>query len=133
MAAFSAVASDAGFVHGALQLERLVTKYAPVYAYEFDDDSAPQRFAPPGFLPPIATHSSDVQYYFDLLHTPVPATLNADQEKLASSMREAWADFAAGKAPWPEFGSRERVMSLNTTRSQIETTFASDHHANLWQ
>ena len=75
-AAFSAVVSDAGFAHGALKLNRWAAKYAPVYAYEFDDDSAPQRFAPPGFLAPIATHSSDVQYLFDLPNTPFKATLN---------------------------------------------------------
>ena len=132
-AAFSVVVSDAGFVSGAIKLERTASKYAPVYAYEFNDDSAPQRFAPPGFLPPIATHSSDTQYYFDLPHTPVPATLNPDQERLASSMREAWANFAAGRAPWAEFGSAERVMSLNTTGSQIETDFAAKHHDDLYQ
>jgi para-nitrobenzyl esterase len=131
--AFSAVVSDAGFVHGALELERAVAKYAPVFAYSFDDDSAPLRYTPPTFLPQVATHSSDVQYYFDLPHTPVPASLSADQERLASSMRKAWTNFAAGRAPWPEFGSSERVMTLNTTASQIETTFASDHHDDLWQ
>ena len=127
------VVSDAGFADGALRLNRWAAKYAPVYAYEFEDDSAPQRYTPPGFLAPIATHGSELQYLFDLPSTPVKATLNSAQERLAASMREAWADFAAGKAPWPEFGSRERVMSFNTTRSQLETKTASSHHADLWQ
>ena len=87
---------------------------------------------PPGFLPPIATHSSDMQYLFDLPNTPVPATLNPAQERLAAGMREAWADFAAGKAPWPKFGSRERVMTFGTTQAQIETDFASKHHCSFW-
>jgi para-nitrobenzyl esterase len=132
-AAFSAVVSDQGFATGALQVSRWASEYAPVYAYEFDDDSAPHRWTPPGFLPPIATHSSDLQYLFDLPNTPVPASLNPTQERLAAGMREAWADFAAGKAPWPKFGSRERVMSFGTTQSQIVTDFASRHHAELWR
>ncbi len=45
----------------------------PTFAYQFDDDTAPQRFAPPGVLPPIATHSSEIQYLFDQPNAPVQA------------------------------------------------------------
>jgi carboxylesterase type B len=105
----SSPTTDQGFATGALRLSRWASEYAP-----------------------IATHSSELQYLFDLPNTPVPATLNPAQERLAAGMREAWADFAAGKAPWPKFGSRERVMSFGTTQSQIETNFATKHHADLW-
>ena len=132
-AAFSAVVSDAGFAHGALKLNRWAAKYAPVYAYEFDDDSAPQRFAPPGFLAPIATHSSDVQYLFDMPNTPFKATLNSRQERLAASMREAWADFAAGKAPWPQVRLPRAGHVVQHDRIADRDDFASNHHAHLAQ
>ena len=38
--------------------------------------------------------------------------LNPTQEELAAKMRAAWVKFAAGKAPWPQFGPREQVMSF---------------------
>ena len=130
--------SDQGFATGALQLSRWASEDAPVYSYEFADDSAPQRWAPPGCLPPIATHSSDLQYLFDLPNTPVPATLNPTQERLAASMREAWADFAAdgnpssNAVPWPSFNTASQVLSLASPTPQIESTFGAQHHCNFW-
>ena len=35
----------------------------------------------PGFLPPVATHATELQYLFDLPDAPFPATLNADQRR----------------------------------------------------
>ena len=90
----------------------------PTFAYEFDDDTAPQIFAGPDF-PPIATHSSEIQYLFDQPNAPFAAPLNADQETLAASMRTAWASFAANgnpstaAVPWPSFNqATSSVLSL---------------------
>jgi para-nitrobenzyl esterase len=97
--ALSVLVSDANFACPALQVDRWTSRRVPTFAYQFNDDTAPQRFAPPGALPPIATHSSEIQYLFDQPNTPVPATLNADQEALAATMRTAWANFAATGNP----------------------------------
>ena len=71
----------------------------PTFAYEFDDDTAPQIFAGPG-LPPIATHSSEIQYLFDQPNAPFAATLERRRRRaLAASMRAAWANFAANGDP----------------------------------
>ena len=111
---------------------------AVALAYQFNDDSAPQRYAPPGALPPIATHSSELDYLFDLPNTPVPATLDAGQEALATSMRTAWANFAANgdpssaALPWPSFNNDGQVLSLVQPQPQTDTGFASRHHCAFW-
>ena len=136
--ALSVLTSDANFACPALQVDHWTSRRTPTFAYQFNDDTAPQRFAPPGALPPIATHSSEIQYLFDQPNTPVPATLNDDQEALAASMRTAWANFAATgnpsshEVPWPSFGHRERVLSLVTPGPVVEDDFSSMHHCDFW-
>ena len=115
-----------------------MSRRVPTFAYEFNDDTAPQRFAPPGALPPIATHSAEIQYLFDQPNTPVPATLNADQLTLATTMRTAWANFAttgnpsSRTVPWPALGRRERVLSLVTPRPVLVDDFTSKHNCDFW-
>jgi len=138
LGALTVLVSDANFACPALQVDRWTSRRAPTFAYEFDDDTAPQRFAPPGALPPIATHSSEIQYLFDMPNTPVPATLNADQEALATQMRTAWARFASTGDPstrdvrWPSVGHDERVLSLLTPEPVVEDDFASAHRCGFW-
>jgi para-nitrobenzyl esterase len=138
LGALSVLVSDANFACPALQVDRWTSRRVPTFAYEFDDGTAPQRFAQPDALPPIATHSSEIQYLLDQPNTPVPATLNADQEALAESMRDAWASFAAtGDASshdvaWPAFGHHERVVSFTSSRPVIQDDFASIHHCGFW-
>jgi para-nitrobenzyl esterase len=107
----------------------------PTFAYQFNDDNAPERFAP---LPPAATHSSELQYILDQPNTPLPGTLTADQQALASSMRAAWASFAANGDPstatlaWPSFNQDEHVMSLLPPQPQDWTGFADAHNCTFW-
>jgi para-nitrobenzyl esterase len=138
-AAFSALVGDANFACTALQLDQWVSQRTRTYAYEFDDDGAPQRYAPPGAVAPIATHSSELQYLFSLPNAPVPGALDSDQESLAAGMRTAWARFAANgdpstmAVPWPAFGAAgPNVVSLVTPQPQVETDFASTHHCPFW-
>ena len=98
--ALSTLVSDANFACPALQVDRWTARRVPTFAYQFDDDTAPQIFAGPK-LPPIATHSSEIQYLFDQPNAPLPATLNTTQEKLAASMRAAWATL---RRRWPPSG-----------------------------
>jgi len=138
LGALTVLVSDANFACPALQVDRWTARSAPTFAYEFDDDTAPQRFAPPGALPPIATHSSEIQYLFDMPNTPVPATLNADQEALATRMRTAWARFAATgdpstrDMPWPSVAHDERVLSLVMPEPVVEDDFGSSHRCAFW-
>ncbi len=133
--ALSTLVSDANFACPALQVDRWTSAYAPTFAYQFNDDNAPERFAP---LPPAATHSSELQYIFDQPNAPIPGTLNADQQALAASMRSAWASFAANGDPstaalaWPPFNQSEQVMSLVPPQPQVWTGFPDAHDCSFW-
>ena len=133
--ALSMLVSDANFACPALQVDRWTSERVPTFAYQFNDDSAPERFAP---LPPAATHSSELQYIFDQPNAPIPGTLNANQQALAASMRAAWAGFAANGDPstpalaWPSFNQAEQVMSLVPPEPQVWTGFSDAHHCSFW-
>ena len=135
--ALSTLVSDANFACPALQVDRWTSARVPTFAYEFDDDTSPQIFAGPD-LPPIATHSSEIQYLFDQPNAPFAAPLNAGQETLAASMRTAWASFTANgnpstaAVPWPSFTATSSVLSLRLPQPQVETSFASAHHCTFW-
>ena len=135
--ALSELVSDANFACPALQVDRWTASRAPTFAYQFNDDTAPQIFAGPD-LPPIATHSSEIQYLFDQPNAPHPATLTTTQEKLANIMRAAWANFATNSdpgsaaTPWPRFNAGSAVLSLATPRPQVTTSFAATHHCSFW-
>jgi para-nitrobenzyl esterase len=135
--ALSTLVSDANFACPALQVDRWTSARVPTFAYQFDDDTAPQIFAGPSF-PPIATHSSEIQYLLDQPNAPFAAPLDAVQETLAASMRSAWANFAANgnptaaAVPWPSFNTSSGVLSLVSPQPQVESNFASVHHCALW-
>ena len=125
------------FACTAMQVDRWTSARVPTFAYQFNDDTAPQIFAGPGF-PPIATHSAEIQYLFDQPNAPFAAPLDAVQETLAASMRRAWADFAAtgdptaAVVPWPSFNAGSDVLSLISPQPQVSSTFASVHHCAFW-
>ncbi len=136
--AFSTLVADANFACPALQLDRWTASRVPTYAYQFNDDHAPVNVAPPGKLPPIATHGTELPYLFDQPNAPHPAMLTAAQQALAASMRAAWANFAASgnpssrALPWPSFADGTQVMSLVPPQPQVETDFATAHHCSFW-
>jgi para-nitrobenzyl esterase len=138
--AFSTLDNDAWWACPALQMDGWLAKRVPTFAYEFDDDNAPARAIPP-LDPPVATHTSELGYLFDLPTAPFQAPLSPEQEALAASMRAAWASFAARGDPasksnlrWPSFGgpSHQRVLSLATPASVVIRDFASRHHCSFW-
>jgi carboxylesterase type B len=62
--ALGAVATDAVFACHALTAEESMARYVPVYAYEFNDENAPELFLPPAGFPYGAAHASELQYLF---------------------------------------------------------------------
>ena len=142
--AFSALVGDANFACPALQIDQLTSRRVPTFAYEFNDDNAPLRFAPKVIPPPVATHTSELGYLFDLQGvgpTAVfPGTLDVGQETLAASMQAAWATFATSSnpataaMPWPAFGRSggEQMLSFVAPQPQTETDFSSQHHCAFW-
>jgi para-nitrobenzyl esterase len=139
LGALTFLVSDANFACPALQVDRWTSARVPTFAYQFDDGTAPQLIAGPNSgLPPLATHSSEIQYLFDQPNVPFPATLNAAQESLAATMRAAWTNFAATGNPstravrWPEIGQHERFLSLATLGPVLEDDFGTSHHCGFW-
>jgi len=138
--ALSAVGTDAIFACPALELDTWASKFVPTFSYEFNDDDAPQRFLPPVSFPYGAAHASEIQYLFDLPIAPIAGTLTAQQQRLATSMRGYWAQFAArgfpsspGQPPWPGFNSHsQEMLSLIPPQPQVETDFAAEHHCAFW-
>jgi len=138
--AFSTLDNDASWACPALQMDQWLARRVPTFAYEFNDDNAPARQIPP-LDPPVATHTSELGYLFDLPSAPFQVPFSPDSEALAASMRAAWASFAASGDPtsesnlrWPSFGgsSQQRVLSLATPASVVIRDFASRHHCSFW-
>jgi para-nitrobenzyl esterase len=136
--AMSAVGTDAIFSCPALLLDQDMSKYTPVYAYEFNDENAPSSYPNPGF-PYAATHASELQYLFGL-----PASshgmLSASQRQLATAMQRAWTSFARSGAPsargaarWPRFTpSGQAMLSLVPPSPRLESSFSAEHHCSFW-
>jgi para-nitrobenzyl esterase len=128
-ASLSTLVSDANFACPALQVDRWTSRRVPTFAYQFNDDSASSGG--------VATHGTELHYLFDLANA-APSTLNPEQAALASSMRAAWATFAASGDPssaavaWPSFNTSGGVLSLVAPQPQVWTDFDSVHHCSFW-
>jgi para-nitrobenzyl esterase len=135
-AALSTLVSDANFACPALQVDQETAQRVPTFAYEFNDDNAPQPYTP---FVTVATHESELPYLFDLPNAPFHGTPSPDQQTLAASMRTAWANFAAtgnpasAAVPWPAFSTDSaQMLSLVPPQPQLETDFAARHHCAFW-
>jgi para-nitrobenzyl esterase len=138
--ALGAVGTDAIFACPALTVDQSLSAYVPTYAYEFNDENAPEPFLPPvtGF-PYGAAHASELQYLFSMPEA-FPAALSPPQQRLAAAMKRYWTDFARRGSPassagprWPQFdGTGQLMLSLVPPRPQVETGFAAEHHCGFW-
>jgi para-nitrobenzyl esterase len=132
---FTALIGDANFACPAVSMDTWLSRRTTTFAYEFNDDAAPWRYAP--IEPPVATHLSELPYVFDLPDAPIQIPFSADQETLAASMRRSWANFAASGDPssagmsWSSFDGIA-MMSLVPPQGQVVTNFASRHHCSFW-
>ena len=133
--ALSALVGDANFACTARQVDQWTSARVPTFAYEFNDDAAPARYAR-GI--PVATHGSELPYLFDLPNAPIQDPFEPGQQQLAASMRAAWARFAATGDPstptlrWPSFRQGGRGLSLVPPQPQIDSGFAARHHCTFW-
>ena len=138
--ALGAVGTDAIFACPALTIDQSVSRFVPTFAYEFNDENAPQNFLPPLGFPYGAAHASEIQYLMDLPAVLFPGTLTAAQQQLAATMQGYWTNFAKRGFPssfgspfWQPFqGSTQRMQSLIPPAPQTETNFASVHKCAFW-
>src|SRR6185437_13749682 len=114
--ALGAVGTDAIFACHALTAEESLARYVPTYAYEFNDENAPELFLPPVGFPYGAAHASELPYLFS------PA-----QQRLAAVMKQDWTNLAKTGIPaaaWPRFAATsQRMLSLVPPGPQVETDF----------
>ncbi len=134
--ALGAVGTDAIFACHALTAEQSLARYVPTFAYEFNDENAPQLFLPPAGFPYGAAHASELPYLFSQTAVPHPAGFSAAQQQLAAAMKQDWTNLAKTGIPaagWPRFaGTSQRMLSLVPPAPQVETDFAAQHHCAFW-
>jgi para-nitrobenzyl esterase len=137
--ALGAVGTDAIFACHAQTLDDSVSKFVPTYAYEFNDENAPELFLPPVSFPYGAAHASELPYVFNTASTPTPGGLSSAQIRLAGTMQRYWTGFAARGFPstfgapfWPPFNGTGLIQSLVTPEPSVENGFAADHHCAFW-
>ena len=138
--ALGALGTDAIFACPALTLDDSVSKYVPTYAYEFNDENAPELFLPPIGFPYGAAHASEIQYVFDLNVSAFPTPLSGPQQQLAAAMKVYWTNVAKRGVPsgigeplWPRFDpTHQRMQSLVPPQPQLETDFAAEHNCGFW-
>jgi para-nitrobenzyl esterase len=138
--ALGAVGTDAIFACPALTIDQSVSKFVPTFAYEFNDENAPELFLPPVGFPYGAAHASEIQYLFTLPAAAFPKALTASQQQLAATMKGYWTNFATRGVPtsfgtpfWPLFiGLNQAVESLVPPTPQPEADFAVVHNCVFW-
>lgn len=138
--ALGAVGTDAIFACPALTIDQSVSRFVPTFAYEFNDENAPERFLPPVSFPYGAAHASEIQYLMDLPTAAFPGTLSVQQQQLATIMKGYWRDLAKRGFPsspgtpfWPLFNNlTQKMQSLAPPTPQTETDFANVHNCAFW-
>jgi para-nitrobenzyl esterase len=138
--ALGAVGTDAIFACPALTIDQSVSHFVPTFAYEFNDENAPEEFLPPVSFPYGAAHASEIQYLMDLPTAAFPGTLSPAQQQLANTMKGYWTNFARRGFPaafgspfWRPFHDvTQRMQSLMPPTPQTETDFATTHNCAFW-
>jgi para-nitrobenzyl esterase len=145
--AVGALGTDAIFACTARFADELTSPFVPTFAYEFNDENAPQNFLPPVSFPYGASHASEIQYIFPFAAGPsglglnLPQTpLNASQRQLSDKMVGYWTEFAESGNPngngaphWPRFHRDRQVMqSFVPPTPATETNFDTVHKCAFW-
>jgi para-nitrobenzyl esterase len=138
--ALGAVGTDAIFACPSLSVESSLSRFVPTFAYEFNDENAPERFIPSVGFPYGAAHASELQYLFGLTTAPIAGALTAAQQVLAGQLQRYWAHQAIfgnpetiGQPGWPLFSAgARRMLSLTEPRPAVETGFAAEHQCAFW-
>jgi para-nitrobenzyl esterase len=145
--AVGALGTDAIFACTARFADELTSPFVPTFAYEFNDENAPQNFLPPVSFPYGAAHASEIQYIFPFAAGPsglglnLPQTpLNASQRQLSDKMVGYWTEFAESGNPngngaphWARFHRDRQVMqSFVPPTPATETNFDTVHKCAFW-
>lgn len=143
MLAYDAASTDPGACRS-LHVEKLLSKWVPLYAYQFDYQNAPYYFPDmPGFQP-LAAHTIDIQFLFPMWHGGILGLgkpLTAAETALSDQLVAFWTRFAgsgnpngSGNAPWPPFTPTNMLglsqnLALSTYTAQ---QYAASHQCEFW-
>jgi para-nitrobenzyl esterase len=138
--ALSALGTDAIFACNSRKAVRLLSRYVPTHAYEFNDENAPQLFLPPVSFPYGSAHASEIQYLMNLRSAIPHPSLTPAQEELSAAMVAYWTNFARlgdpnwiGTPFWSAYDSAtDRMESLVPPVPAVESGFAADHKCAIW-
>ncbi len=138
--AVSAIETDAVFACPAREADVYLSRYVPTYAYEFNDEGAPEDFLPPVSFPYGAAHASEIQFLFNITELPGTPALTPAEMSLADAMVQYWTQFARSHAPtapgqpyWPRYDIvSDTFQSLVPPTPAPESGFAAEHNCAFW-
>ena len=134
--AYAAIVTDAWFASTANDINRALAGKIPVYAYEFDDQTAPY-YLPTSFYQGAA-HTYELPYVFPGFHgsSALSTKLNSEQAKLSEQMMTLWThvrDLPRQKE-WAPFDPQKGNYYRLTLPKPVMVTgeFAKAHHIDFW-
>lgn len=138
--ALGAVITDVTFACPAHFADALTSQFVPTFAYEFNDENAPEAALPFLGFPYGAAHASELEYIFNLQKAFPAISLTADQQQLANNMARYWTHFAAtgnpnqdGTPAWPGFSlAADDMQSLVPPTPLTEFNFFTEHKCAFW-
>ncbi len=139
--ALASALGDALFSCTARQVDRWAARYVPVYAYEFNDENAPEGSLPPTTYPFGATHATELQFLFKLPELPGTPALTGKEIRLSDTMVRYWTDFARAPSPdrggvpfWQPYATgADEFQSLLPPVPAPEMGFSKDHQCSFWE
>jgi para-nitrobenzyl esterase len=142
--ALGAVGTDGIFACNSRLSIREMANFVPVFAYEFNDQNAPELFLPPDNVSGMlygAAHASELQYIFNLPNSPIKLPLSGGQKQLSRDMVSYWAHFARFGNPnsfhtlfWPQYDlTKDQFQSLIPPQPTTEpqSGFTTNHNCTL--
>jgi para-nitrobenzyl esterase len=120
----------------ARRFDQLWSQYVPVYAYQFDDETAPS-YLPKVSYPMRTFHTAELLYLFPLFHggQGTPHRLNDAQEHLSDQLVTRWTNFARTGDPnasgdtkplWEKYSAAsDNVLMITQTNSHMTTGYGS--------
>jgi len=144
--AIAAIGTQGGPWFQCATRERLnaISKVSAVFAYQFNDRTAPSNLPAMEGFEPMADHTADIQYLFRGFRGGPSGTshpLNAEQTKLSNTLVEAWTHFARSGSPdagaWPNYNRTGRpaivIADLGGMTSVSDDRFAADNQCEFWE
>lgn len=135
--ALARVVTDARYSCPARATNQLLSTKVPTYAYEFNDQNAPD-YLWEGLRGPV--HAAETPYLFQSKDAVQSGYFTPSQGKFADQIDRYWGTFAKNGNPnnstapyWPTYTtSSDKVQSLQPGATKPISTFAADHKCDFW-